>query len=126
MAMWMRKQSPACVFSASSYFCAVAVCPVTRITLRAPRICHAPMCSPLGAPLRAPNRDRLQPTVFAIRSARVITEPGKVLNDATVVIRDGLIEAAGKDVKAPTDALVIDGKGLTVYPGFIDALNTWG
>jgi imidazolonepropionase-like amidohydrolase len=68
----------------------------------------------------------LRPTVFAIRDARVVTEPGKVLPKATVVLRDGLIEAVGAEVKAPPDALVIEGKGLTVYPGFIDALSQWG
>ena len=41
-------------------------------------------------------------------------------------VRDGAIEAVGKEVKAPPDALVIDGKGLTVYAGFIDAFSTWG
>src|SRR5260370_38872988 len=51
----------------------------------------------------------LPPTVFAIRDARVIVEPGKTLAKATVVIRDGLIETVGADVKPPADALVIDG-----------------
>jgi imidazolonepropionase-like amidohydrolase len=68
----------------------------------------------------------LKPTVFAIRDARVIPEPGKVLLKATVVIRDGLIEAVGPEVKPPADALLIDGKALTVYPGFIDAMSNWG
>src|SRR5262245_51270441 len=68
----------------------------------------------------------LRPRVFAIRDARVVTEPGKVLPKATVVVRDGLIEAVGPDVKAPADALVIDGKGLTVYAGFVDATSNWG
>lgn len=68
----------------------------------------------------------LKPTVFALRDARVVTEPGQVLPKATVVVRDGVIEAVGADVKAPPDALVMDGKGLTVYPGFLDALSNWG
>jgi len=68
----------------------------------------------------------LQPTVFAIRDARVIPEPGKSLAKATVVVRDGLIEAVGPEVKAPADALIIEGKGLTVYAGFIDGLSNWG
>jgi imidazolonepropionase-like amidohydrolase len=67
----------------------------------------------------------LRPTVFAVRDARVVVQAGTVLPKATVVIRDGLIEAVG-DVPAPPDALVIDGKGLTVYPGFLDALSNWG
>src|SRR5262245_26702900 len=68
----------------------------------------------------------LRPRVFAIRDARVVTEPGKVLPKGTVVIRDGLIEAVGPDVAAPADALIIAGKGLTVYPGFLDATSNWG
>jgi imidazolonepropionase-like amidohydrolase len=74
----------------------------------------------------ADRQGALKPTVFAIKGARVVAEPGKVLPSATVVIRDGLIEAVGPDVKAPPEALAIDGKGLTVYPGFIDALSNWG
>jgi imidazolonepropionase-like amidohydrolase len=80
----------------------------------------------LTGPLSGQRSPVLQPTVFAIREARVVSEPGKVLPKATVVIRDGLIEAIGPNVKAPSDALVIDGTGLTVYPGFVDALNHWG
>ena len=44
------------------------------------------------------------------------------------MVRGGLIEAVGpaKDVTVPFDAEVIDGKGLTVYPGFIDLFTTVG
>jgi imidazolonepropionase-like amidohydrolase len=80
------------------------------------------VCSPLAA--QPP--EVLRPTVFAIREARVFCEPGKVLPRATIVIRDGLIAAVGPAVKVPPDALIIDDKKLTVYPGFIDAMSTWG
>src|SRR5262249_39909860 len=80
----------------------------------------------LAWPTAAQRPGGLKPTVFAIRDARVVTEPGKVLPQATVVVRDSLIEAVGPDVKAPADALVIEGKGLTVYAGFLDALSNWG
>ena len=76
--------------------------------------------------VRAEFATPLKPTVFAIRDARVVAEAGKVLPKATVVVRDGIIEAVGPGVSVPVDALAIDGKGLTVYPGFIDALSTWG
>lgn len=69
--------------------------------------------------------DTLSPRVFAIVGGRVVVEPGKVLEKATVVIRDGTIFAVG-DVKPPADALVLDAKGMTVYPGFVDALSYWG
>ncbi len=75
--------------------------------------------------LAGPN-DTLRPSVFAVKDARVVTEPGKVLEKATVVIRDGVIEAVGPGVTPPPDALVTDGAGLTVYAGFLDAMSNWG
>ena len=77
----------------------------------------------LALPAPGQPAGTLKPAVFAVRDARVVVEPGKVLPKATVVIRDGLIDAVGPDVTAPADALVIDGKGLVVYPGFVDALG---
>ena len=41
-----------------------------------------------------------------------------------VVIRNGLIASVGASVAAPADARVIDGAGLTVYPGIIDSNTT--
>jgi imidazolonepropionase-like amidohydrolase len=79
-----------------------------------------------GGALFSADAPALKPNVFAITNARVFAEPGKVLPKATVVVRDGLIEAVGPDVKAPADAIVIDGEHLTVYPGFVDALSSWG
>src|SRR5262249_19511231 len=80
----------------------------------------------LVGPALTQRQPVLRPTAFAVRDARVVVEPGKVLDKATIVVRDGVIEAVGPDVKVPPDALVIDGKGLTVYPGFVDATSHWG
>ncbi len=66
------------------------------------------------------------PSGMAIRNARVVTVSGAVLPKATVLIRDGLIEGVGADLPVPADAWVIEGEGLTVYPGLIDALSTMG
>jgi imidazolonepropionase-like amidohydrolase len=57
----------------------------------------------------------------ALVGARVVTAPGQVLTNATVVIRNGLITAVGAGLTAPVGARVWDLKGLTVYPGFLDA-----
>jgi len=67
-----------------------------------------------------------QHPAVAVRNARIVTVSGPVIAKGTVVVRNGLIEAVGDNVQAPADALVIDGEGLTVYPGLIDALSTWG
>ncbi len=78
------------------------------------------LCSSL-VPLAADT-----PSVLAIRNARLVTVSGPVIPKGTVVVRDGLIEAAGASVSPPADAWVIEGEGLTVYPGLIDALSTLG
>jgi imidazolonepropionase-like amidohydrolase len=64
--------------------------------------------------------------VYAITNARIVTVSGAAIEKGTVVIRDGLIEAVGPNAKIPADARVLDGTGLTVYPGFFDALTSLG
>ena len=66
------------------------------------------------------------PQVYAIKGARIVRVSGPPIEGGTVVLRDGVIEAVGDNVNAPADAWVIDGKGMTVYPGLVDALSTWG
>lgn len=67
-----------------------------------------------------------RPTTWAITGARIEPMSGPAIATGTVVIRDGLIAAVGANVAAPSDARVIDGTGLTVYPGFIDGYGTLG
>lgn len=63
---------------------------------------------------------------YAITNARIVTVSGDTLEKGTVVVRDGLIESVGANSKAPADAQMIDGTGLTVYPGFFDTLTSLG
>jgi len=62
-----------------------------------------------------------RPRIYAITGATIAASPGRTLEGATVVFREGLIEAVGTGVKVPADAVAIDGRGLFVYPGLIDA-----
>ena len=57
----------------------------------------------------------------ALTNARVVQAPGRVLNNATIVIRDGIIKEVSRDGEAPAGARIWDLSGHTVYPGFIDA-----
>jgi hypothetical protein len=66
------------------------------------------------------------PTTIAIHNARVIPVSGPAIARGNVILRNGLIEAVGADVAVPADAWTIEGDGLTVYPGLIDALSTFG
>jgi imidazolonepropionase-like amidohydrolase len=57
---------------------------------------------------------------YAIRNARVVTVSGPEIENGTVVVRGGKIEAVGTNVAVPAGAEEIDARGLTVYPGMID------
>ena len=66
------------------------------------------------------------PSLIAIQDARVVTVSGAVLEKGTVVLKEGIITDVGAGVAVPKGAWVVDGKGLTVYPGLIDGFSTWG
>ena len=61
------------------------------------------------------------PGVHAFTGGRIVVAPGRVLNNATLVVRDGVIEAVGTNVNIPADARVWRMEGQTLYPGFIEA-----
>jgi Amidohydrolase family len=67
-----------------------------------------------------------EPRYFAIRNATVVPVSGPRLENATVIVSRGVIAAVGKDAAVPEEAWVIDGSGLTVYPGLVDAFTDVG
>jgi imidazolonepropionase-like amidohydrolase len=67
-----------------------------------------------------------KPGTFAITNARIVTVSGATIERGTLVIRDGKIEAVGANVTVPNGAERIDGAGLSVYPGMIDAGTNLG
>lgn len=66
------------------------------------------------------------PDAFAIKDAQIVIGNGKTISKGTVVFRKGLITDVGEAVKIPGDARVIDGAGMTVYPGLIDGYTSLG
>src|SRR6478752_6428525 len=66
------------------------------------------------------------PPVIAIRNAKIVTVSGPAIARGTVIVRNGLIEAVGENLAVPPEALLVEGEGVTVYPGLIDALSTVG
>ena len=63
---------------------------------------------------------------FAIRGARVF-DGERDLGIATVVVRDGYIQAVSADAAVPDGMAVVDGTGRTLLPGLIDAhVHAWG
>jgi imidazolonepropionase-like amidohydrolase len=67
-----------------------------------------------------------EPRTFAIRGAKVVPVSSAPLDNATVVISRGIITEVGTNISIPPDAWVIDGKGLTVYPGLMDGFTDVG
>ena len=63
---------------------------------------------------------------FVIRNAHIVTVSGADIDNGSIVIRDGKIEAVGTSVNVPAGAQSIDGHGLSVYPGMIDAGTSMG
>lgn len=63
---------------------------------------------------------------YVIRNARIVTVTGPVIENGAVVISNGRIAAVGQSVSIPPSARVIDGTGLSVYPGLIDAGTVLG
>ena len=67
---------------------------------------------------------RTVPDAYAITNARVVTVSGPTIEKGTIVFRNGVIIAVGANAAVPGDARIIDGTGLTVYPGIIDAYDS--
>ncbi len=63
---------------------------------------------------------------YAIRDARIVTVTGATIARGSVLIRDGKIVAVGERITIPASAKVVDGRGLSVYPGLIDSGTTLG
>ncbi|HEY0770312.1 MAG TPA: hypothetical protein VGD31_08245, partial [Sphingobacteriaceae bacterium] len=58
---------------------------------------------------------------FALTNANIETVTKGVINNGTVIIRNGKIEAVGTNVQIPQGAEVIDCKGNWIYPGMTDS-----
>ncbi len=60
----------------------------------------------------------------AFRGVRVESPGSAPIENATLVVRDGVIAAVAPNASIPPDAKVIDGAGLTVVPSFVDTWST--
>ncbi|MBU1435861.1 MAG: amidohydrolase family protein, partial [Gammaproteobacteria bacterium] len=65
------------------------------------------------------------PNLLAFTHATVHTEPGKKIENATVLVVDGKISAVGSS-SVPAGYRQIDARGYHIYAGFIDAYSVYG
>lgn len=63
---------------------------------------------------------------YAFTNATIIKDAQTTLQNATLVIRKGKIEAVGNNIALPKDAVVIDCKSKYIYPSFIDIFSDYG
>jgi imidazolonepropionase-like amidohydrolase len=63
---------------------------------------------------------------YVFTNATIVKDAATTLSSATMVIKDGVIKAIGKDIAIPKDAVTIDCKGRYIYPSFIDIYTDYG
>lgn len=80
----------------------------------------------LSAQLGSPNPNWGAQGTYAITNARIVPVSGPAIERGTLVISGGKIAAVGAGVSVPQGAQVIDGSGLSVYPGMMDAGTSMG
>lgn len=73
-------------------------------------------------PIAAPSDER--PGVFAFTNATIFVDYKTRLEGATLLIRDGRVEACGQNITVPAGAVSTDCTGKTIYPAFIDLYAT--
>src|SRR5688500_17043504 len=63
---------------------------------------------------------------LALKGGRIVPIAGAPIDGGVVLIRDGKIQAVGKDLNIPADYRVIDVSGKVVLPGLIDVHSSRG
>lgn len=61
------------------------------------------------------------PEEWLVTNAKIVTKPGEMIENGSILIRDQKIVAVGEKIVATPGARSIDLAGKTVYPGFFDA-----
>jgi imidazolonepropionase-like amidohydrolase len=90
---------------------------ITRTPLRFLNLCLlASLYLPIAAAANAPDAA----PVLLIQNATIMTVSHGTIEHGSVLIKDGKIAEVGANVKAPSNAQVIDAAGQFVIPGIID------
>ncbi|MGB1309154.1 MAG: amidohydrolase family protein, partial [Oceanihabitans sp.] len=62
----------------------------------------------------------------AFTNAKIYVSPTNVIENATLLIKDGKVVSTGTSVTIPKNAVTIDVSGKTIYPSFIDIYSNFG
>ena len=79
-----------------------------------------------ASPYRAPPRKAASRNRSPFAAPPSCRSPARASKMRTVIVSRGVITGVGKDVTFPQETWIIDGKGLTVYPGLFDSFTDVG
>lgn len=63
---------------------------------------------------------------YALKNVNIITRPGQMIKNGTVVVKNGLIHSAGQNVSIPGNAKILKADSMYVYAAFIDGASHVG
>lgn len=63
---------------------------------------------------------------YALTHATIFTDYQTSIRDATLIIRNGRVEAVGQNISLPKGAVEINVQGKYIYPSFIDIYSDYG
>ncbi|MBB3836374.1 imidazolonepropionase-like amidohydrolase [Runella defluvii] len=67
-----------------------------------------------------------RPEMYAFTNATIYVDARTVVENATLLIKNGIVVAAAKDVQIPSGTVVTDLKGRRIYPALIDMESDYG
>lgn len=125
------------LLGAASFACATPQATTAPVPATAPASASTADTTPSVVPgpgaLSLPNANPYPSTYHAfasrptvIRNATIMTAAGPTIRGASILLRDGKVQAVGANLTVPADATVIDGTGKFVTPGIIDTHSHLG
>jgi len=68
----------------------------------------------------------IRPGQYAFTNGTIVTSADQTISGGTLLVKDRIIEAVGKDIPIPKGYTVVNLDGKYIYPGLIDAYTTYG
>lgn len=62
----------------------------------------------------------------AFTNGKIYVTPNQVIEDGTLLIQNGKVKQVGKSVALPKNTVIVDLKGHSIYPSFIDVYSKFG
>jgi len=62
----------------------------------------------------------------AFTNAKIFVTPSQVIEGGTLLLQNGKVKQVGKSVSLPNNTIIVDLKGHSIYPSFIDVYSNFG